>query len=228
MKTLILDTEFTALPINFSYEHIDLLELGYIVIDDKFNIIKEVNLLVNVPFQISEDITKLTGIDNEKSKDGLYILDVLNIFYNDLKQCQYIVGQNIKCDIGVLLNEYTRLKLQDHIDELNKKIRLDSYYIFRDHINLNSYKLINIYNYIHNTNLKQTHRALDDCHLILSSFKKLNSITSIQSEFFKYKFPFGKHKLKSYEQIRNDDYIYYIWILQSMYKLDENIIKNYF
>lgn len=231
MKTLIFDSEFTDLPINNQYDHIDLLELGYIIVDNDLNIISENNMLVNVPFQISDKITELTGIDNEKTaKDGLELKQVLDTFYNDLKECTFIIAHNLKCDIGVVLNEFKKLKLDNYSNELNKKIRLDSYYIFRNYLILDSYRLINIYNHVQDHILEQTHRALDDCYLILNTFTKMPEIKSIQDEYFKYKVSFGKYRMQTYDQILKTDPKYYEWILRSLYKLDlgNKKIKDFF
>lgn len=229
MNIMIFDTEFTALPINFIYKHINLLEVGYIILNENLEVVKENNMIVDVDFQIEPEITHLTGIDNELAKTGIKLKEVLNQFYNDLRNVDILVAHNINCDIGVIMNEFEKLNLREYITCLKNKIRLDSIYIFRNEFCKNklvitNYKLVSIYNYLLNNEHCQSHRAKNDCYMILDCFKQLSNFNIID-HYWNIKVFFGKHKFKSYREIYRDDQKYYLWFLLNINNFDINLSK---
>ena len=84
IRYLIFDTETTGLPKKNDFSLINMIELGYIILDEDFKIIKESNNLIKGEYEIPEFITKLTGITKSKiDENGNSINIVLKEFIND-------------------------------------------------------------------------------------------------------------------------------------------------
>jgi len=105
-RTLVFDTETTGLLPKKTAElnecpHI--IQLSFIVYNNETEQIEiTYNSYVNVETQISEIITKITGITQEMCKNGIPITTALNDFYNAYLKCDIIVGHNIQFDISMI------------------------------------------------------------------------------------------------------------------------------
>ena len=131
-----------------------MIELGYIIINEKFEIIKESNNLIKGNYEIPKNITELTGITKNKiDENGNDINIILKEFINDIHSVDYILAHNNRFDLGILKKELERLNNIYYFNELiMKKINLDTIQIFRKYIdkkNIENYKLQTIYNYFY-------------------------------------------------------------------------------
>lgn len=78
-------------------------------------------------FKISKGSINIHGITQDYAKvNGVKCKEVLLTFYNDLKDCQYIVSHNLEFGFNVLENESTKYDNKLLVSELNnmKKICL--------------------------------------------------------------------------------------------------------
>ncbi len=57
---------------------------------------------------ITEEITKLTGFDREKSNSGMSIINILSVFYENYKKSDIIVAHNIAFDKEMINIELSR------------------------------------------------------------------------------------------------------------------------
>jgi DNA polymerase III epsilon subunit-like protein len=96
--TIILDTETSGF-------YNDVLQLAYMVCDDKGKVIKKVNRFVKNRLP-TNDSTKIHGIDIHKIKsDGVEFKEIINELVNNLSECKYIVGHNLQYDLTTILND---------------------------------------------------------------------------------------------------------------------------
>jgi len=228
---LIFDTETNGLPTKGNdFSLVSMLELGYIILDENFEIIKESNNLIKGNFDVPEIITTLTGITKEITEiEGNDINIVLKEFIRDIRTVDYILAHNNRFDLGILKKELVLNDSKYYFDELIlKKINLDTIQIFKKYIPkkiIGNYKLQTVFNHFNpNTDFIQTHRAIDDCHMVYKSLfymKKENNFC-LNEYFFNKPVSFGKYKKSKYnlKHIYRNDINYFKFVFNKIYKLN--------
>lgn len=118
MRVLVFDTETTGLskskiigPDTLSlWPHI--VQFSYVIYDtDVSDITDTYDKIVKLPSNISitEEVAKIHGITNEISDEkGIEINDVLNVFFQQLKTIDLLVGHNVSFDINMIMVELLR------------------------------------------------------------------------------------------------------------------------
>jgi DNA polymerase III epsilon subunit-like protein len=119
MIVLVFDTETTGLPCSriINPDTLKLwpyiVQFSYIIYDTELNDIVSTNdkiIKLNDDIIISEESTKIHRITNEICKEhGIDIHIVFNKFFDDLKNCDLLVGHNISFDINMIKVELLRL-----------------------------------------------------------------------------------------------------------------------
>lgn len=233
IKICILDTETTGLPDTtkgqWDFSKVNMLELAYIIVDLEMNIIKERNFMIKGKFKVPEIITELTGITKEMTNQKGRPLEVVaKEFYKDIRDCEFVVAHNIRFDYGMLKKE---LKTQKRymLDEFCSKIQMCSRAIFAKEIPkplIKNHKLQTIYNHLHTEPFVQTHRALDDVHMIINSFNSLGTF-NLQKHYWNKNVNVGKYKGQKYTygKLLNNDFKYYNYMLRKIHKINPAKIK---
>ena len=125
----------------------DVLQLAYIIYDNKGVLIKQVNSFVKNRLPSSESI-KIHGITHEKiKKDGIEFSTIIDELIKDISTCDTIVGHNIQYDLSSIQNDirsyginivkdgnpmfniFENIKIIDTIKLAGKKIKLDELYL---------------------------------------------------------------------------------------------------
>ena len=219
MSIIIFDTETSGLPKQGDFSEIKMLELGYLRLDEELNILDENRYLIDVDIEVPEIITELTGITKEElTKNGKKIDKVLENFLVDIKESDILIAHNNRFDLGVLRQEYTNINSEYLFSKyIYKKINLDSIQIFKNYIKkseIENFKLQTVYNYYNEENFKQTHRALDDCHMIRNCLVKIKETEDYNS----YRFYLNKtFNFKRYPRS----------CLKDIYKRDKMFVKKF-
>jgi len=233
IQLLFLDTETTGLPAGKDYSNINITEIGWVITDINFNKIKEENHLINGDFEITDKITEITGITKQMTIDnGKEITKVLDIFFNDLKGCQFYIAHNMNYDYNVIKQELTNNKLTKYIKTLYDNIQICSMNVLKNIFKENDIKLLNnklntCHNYLIKYDVIQTHRALDDVNMIIACFKQIENYNIIIHTFCNNNISFGKYKGNSFKFIYNNDKRYFIWLLSSKYLMSKNICEKF-
>lgn len=233
IKTLFFDLETTGLPINGDYSHINIIEIGWAVTDNNFNIIKKENYLINGDFEITDFITNLTGISKQDTiNNGVQLLEAINHLFKDINNVEILIAHNIHYDYSVLLSELTEnsnkiIEFVGYIKKLKNKIRLDSTIILNNECKKSNYnvpnkKLQSFYNTLIKTDCIQTHRAIDDVMMIVECLNKLDNV-NILDYFLNKKAHCGKYKGKTMLSIYNSNTGYYKWLLINWFRLNVSI-----
>ena len=196
MKTLIkndykifIDTETNGLPITKGfnnyyspreikyYNNSRMIEIGYLIYNNKNEKIKEVSRLIKPDNFIIEN-SQFHGITYEKaSKEGEKIEDVLVELYNELLLCDTIIAHNINFDINIILSEAYRLKNIDLIKNIKSKKHTCTMKLSQQLMNVyKSPKLIETYEFLFKKKIKQDHRALSDVIICANCYYKITSI----------------------------------------------------
>jgi len=227
MNYLIFDTETTGLPIKNDFSLINMIELGYIIFNEKYEIVKESNNLIKGKYEVPEFITNLTGITKEKiNEDGNDINIVFKEFFDDIRNVEYILAHNNRFDLGILRKEIERLNINYYYDDLiMKKINLDTIQIFKKYIDkkeIQNYKLQTIFNHFHpDEKIIQTHRAIDDCHMVHKSllYMKNNNNFCMNEYFLNKPLTFGKFKKKhNIKSLYKYEQNYFQFLFKNVYK----------
>ena len=124
---LIFDTETTGLPKrdNAPVSEVDnwprVVQIAWQLHDLTGDLVEHHNLLVRpAGYEIPYSAEKIHGISTEKaSKYGIALNDALEQFNGAVKQCNFLIGHNIRFDINALGAEFIR---SEHVTEfLDKK-----------------------------------------------------------------------------------------------------------
>ena len=115
---LVLDTETTGLPANFSAPITDsdnwprLVELAWGVYSESGEVRSTGQLLVRPEgFAISSAAVEVHGITTEKAKaEGIDLAEALEQLVNASANCRYLVGHNLEYDLAIVGAELHRLK----------------------------------------------------------------------------------------------------------------------
>lgn len=229
MSIIIFDTETSGLPERNNFKNVRMLELGYLVLDDELNIIKEKNYINKLDIEVPEIITKLTGITKETLKDGKDITEIFLNFLEDVNDADILVAHNNRFDLGVIRQEFKNLGIEDKfLKKIYKKINLDSLEIFKKYIKkeeIYNYKLQTIYKYYYRDNYIQTHRALDDCIMLKNCLKQIE--INLYKYYLNKQFNFYKYPKHSLNDIYNKNPEYTLNFIKKI-PISKKILKFLF
>ena len=159
---IITDTETTGLlkPIPAKIEKQPFVTEIYAArLSPDFKLVKEINTLVKPPIPISEEITKITGIDDKMVANAPTFFDIYDDLYDLYEGCRYVVGQNIEFDIGVMEYELFRHNLERKFPWPKHHIcTIECGYHYKN----KRMKLMDLHEYLFNEGFKEAHRAKND------------------------------------------------------------------
>ena len=91
---------------------------------------------------------------------------------------------------------------------------------------LPNHKLQTIFNFLHTEPYVQTHRALDDVHMIRESFLRINNM-NLQNHYWMKTVNVGKYKGKkmTYGNLLTTDFKYYNYMLRKIHRINPSKIK---
>ena len=195
------DTETDKLPIknkkngfiNYDFNNVNLEQISYILFDynDLNKITKIYNSYVNYFNDNLEENFKeneITHITKEQIKNGKLINQVLDDFYNDIKNIDMIIAHNAQFDIQLMKSlsiRYKKFRLLNKLKNINvfdtmkyggsiglnlihkPFIKLEDLYEYilndkNNTINISSNDINFNNTYLKNENIKTKHEALDD------------------------------------------------------------------
>ncbi len=180
-KTIMfLDTETTGFSTSTNPKEIDkfdnarLIELGYLIYNKDNCKIKEVSSLVKPQNFIIKN-TFVHGITTKQAlTNGLEINTVLSQFYEDLKNTDTIICHNINFDMQILLSEAFRSGNTQLYDLIESKNKLCTMEIGKKYMkSTKNPKLVELYKYLYNKEVKQDHRSLSDCIICADCYYKM-------------------------------------------------------
>lgn len=113
-ETIGLPSDYNA-PINNTHNWPRLVQISWILANENANVVSQKNFIIKPNgFAIPETSSNIHRITTERAlKEGLDLSIILDLFENDLKQADIIVGHNIDFDIKVVRAEMYRLNRED-------------------------------------------------------------------------------------------------------------------
>lgn len=112
MELAIFDTETTGL---LKPNAVDVKEQPYItefygcVINEKFEMLRELDTFIKPPVPLSDEITKITGINNDMVSNAPVFADVYPELCTLFEGTRCLVAHNASFDVSMLANELLRI-----------------------------------------------------------------------------------------------------------------------
>lgn len=168
---MIFDTETTGLikndylhPIKNLDQMPRVIEIGYVILDAEFNVIKQFEALIKpngwvVP---DEPFWRNNGFTNDMNIiNGYDMADVLDVFIDDLNSCEYLVAHNMLFDYRVMCGEMYRYRKTGK--RLKKICTLNSARNYFRYNNIKAkYNLTDLHKYFFGVGFDNSHNALAD------------------------------------------------------------------
>lgn len=186
-RTVIFDSETSGLPVNGGELAVQprIIELGAVFVENG-EIVGKYSQLIRPGFDITAEITKITGITNEdlvhkpnfteawngvsgEQVNGNPWNEPVESFRDMLKQCATLIAHNAPFDTLMLTFELQRMSLDPK--EFIPETVLCTVSEFR-HLFGRRAKLTELYEKMTGQPLAQTHRALDDAMALYECCKK--------------------------------------------------------
>ena len=180
MRIVLFDTETTGLPIHFEGNlsiQPRIIEFGAIIVQDGI-IVEKVNQVINPQMQIEEIITKITGLTQSDVDSGMLFKDFMPTIAATFEGADCVIAHNLAFDRFLLQCEMRRMKLDlENVNwpslEICSVQETTPSYGYRK-------KLEDLHNE-HVGEFAQTHRASDDCELMLAVCQKLGIIDMLEA-----------------------------------------------
>ena len=186
---LIVDVETTGLNLNENdslNERANVIQFAYAVYNEDKNMVASVNTLIKPEgWVIGEGALRVHGIKQEDcEKLGIPLFNVINMFHNHAKICDFIVAHNLKYDFKLLKFSYERVGMLDEFPvHLKKVCTMEcSKHIVKAKTKAGILKfprLDECVNYFFQRPIKNYHTALTDVLECKNVFFKLNEMNSI-------------------------------------------------
>jgi DNA polymerase III epsilon subunit family exonuclease len=166
--TAIFDTETTGLlkpQVADLAQQPKIIEFALSIIDDDYNVLSEHEWLIHPGELITPEITKITGITDDKLRGKPSFIEVLPEIQRALRGVDRIIAHNLPFDMGMLVNELKRIGREyafPYPPEQVCTVQLASDLIFGRRA-----RMIELYEKTTGRKLDQKHRALDDVHALL-------------------------------------------------------------
>lgn len=109
---ILFDTETSGLlksSVNNINEQPYIIEFYGVVIDEDFNPIREFETFIKPPIQVSQEITKITGITQEMVQDAPNFREVYEEIGSLFKGVDEMIAHNLPFDRSMLANELIRI-----------------------------------------------------------------------------------------------------------------------
>lgn len=173
MKTaIVFDTETTNLTLP-SLAPIDkqpkIIEIAAALVDADGLLLDTYETLINPGELITAEITKITGITNERLAAAPSLRDVAQEVGSFFSKTKTFVAHNAPFDVAMMNNEWARMFPQAGFFRQDDEIicTVQEFYHMFGH----RPKLTELYEYFTGEKLEQTHRALDDVMALVRALK---------------------------------------------------------
>lgn len=174
MKILTFDTETSALLSKDTLDSTYTVQLSWILYNTENLTQEENDFVFSIPVDINN--SHIHGITKEKSNNGYEISEIIDIFMNDVKECDILVGHNLVYDLNMIELELYRLKRDNDIDLLYSKKYDDTMFLGQTYLKQHRYpKLQHLYTALFNKEFENSHNALFDVKATLRCYLKLQN-----------------------------------------------------
>jgi len=145
----------------------EIIELYAVQINEKFEIIKEIDTFLNPTLPISDVITKITGINDDMVKDAPKFSAMYKQIAEVFKGSDCLVAHNASFDVSMLANELVRIDKVIHFPwPVNHICTVEK----SNHIKGNRLNLAKLHELATGKPFEGAHRAKADVHALVRCF----------------------------------------------------------
>ena len=181
MKYIFFDTETTGLPHNYNAPYTDinnwprLVQLAWIVYDNNSIIARKNYLIKPIGFTIPQSATNIHGVSMANAlENGHKIQSILNVFLEDTKDANALIGHNVEFDLKVVQAELYRLNIDNNFSGVTilDTMRLSTNFckIPNKRYGYRYPKLIELYNILFSESFDNMHNAIADVEATAKCF----------------------------------------------------------
>jgi DNA polymerase III epsilon subunit-like protein len=178
VKYMVIDTETNSLDKKNAY----IIELAWVVYDDITKKIEKTSLLLDIPVEIHN--THIHNISKEMTLNSYKFDEIIDIFLEDYKECDKIIGHNLQFDLHMIEVELDRNCMYEKIDILYNKLHYDTMInsvnvckiIGKNNRSFKFPRLSELYNFLFGKEFEGGHRALKDCIITLECYNRLQEL----------------------------------------------------
>ena len=182
-NVIVIDTETTGLPkrnpegrsgyyspkLFWHYNDARVVQVAWIEMNARTGrVIGTENFIIKPDgFVVPADSTDIHGISHDYAAEhGVPFATAANVMAQAMSRCDCLVAHNARFDTSVLLAECHRYNVRGAIDRLYALPRFDTMWEGRKDLGLSKIpKLVDLYNTLHSSKVRQLHDALDDARL---------------------------------------------------------------
>ena len=206
MKILVFDTETTGLPEkNASIKETEkwpyIIQLSIVCFDTSLcKIINKYDNYIKIrgDIELSDDVKKITNIDEKMIEGGINIKEALNEFNRYMNISNLIVCHNVSFDKRMIMVECIRNKIKQQFVKFyyNKQTKINEYCTMKNNIDLfenKKYpKLIELHSKLFEEQINNLHNSFVDilitlrCYIKIKHNKDIINIQEIRTLFDQY------------------------------------------
>ena len=206
MKILVFDTETTGLPEkNASIKETEkwpyIIQLSFVCFDTSLcKIIKKYDNYIKIrgDIELSDDVKKITNIDEKMIEGGINIKEALNEFNRYMNISNLIVCHNVSFDKRMIMVECIRNKVKQQFVKFyyNKQTKINEYCTMKNNTDLfenKKYpKLIELHSKLFEEQINNLHNSFVDilvtlrCYIKIIYNKDIVNIKEIKTLFNQY------------------------------------------
>jgi len=173
VKILCVDTETSELLSNKTTDTCKIVQLSWITYNTETHEQEENDFILNIHQEVNN--SHIHRITTEMSQKGYDFSDIFEIFFNDLRNCDFLLGHNLKYDLNMLEVELFRLGEDDLIDELYAKRYKDTMLMGAKNNKGKYQTLIGLHETLFIQPFDGAHSAIEDVRATLACYLEMTS-----------------------------------------------------
>lgn len=161
------DTETTGLPLHPEAPlqlQPRIIEFGSVLFDREGNILSRLSMLIDPGVQISDEITKITGITNEDLRGKPKFADVWPVIKEEFAKAELIAAHNLPFDKSLVEFDLRRIDLLETFQW--PRHQLCTAQAYQEEWGKRP-RLLQLYEHVFGVPLHQTHRADEDAEALV-------------------------------------------------------------
>lgn len=173
VKILAFDTETSELLTDKTTDTCKIIQLSWMMYDTITHEQEENDFILNIHEEVTN--SHIHRITTEMSQKGYDFSEIYNMFFDDLRECDFLLAHNIQYDLNMLEVELFRLEEYDLIDELFAKRYKDTMKIGTKWNKGKYPTLIGLHEKLFIQPFEGAHDSLEDVRATLACYLEMSS-----------------------------------------------------
>jgi len=173
VRLLAFDTETSELLSDKTKDTCKIVQLSWVLYDTITHDQEENDFILNIDQEVTN--SHIHRITTEMSKKGYNFSDIYQMFFDDLRECDFILAHNIQYDLNMLEVELFRLEEYDLIDELFAKRYKDTMHMGAKNNKGKYPTLIGLHEKLFIQPFDNAHSAIEDVRATLACYIEMTS-----------------------------------------------------